>query len=726
MGEDHLFNSQFQYIWNLVVNHKNYQQEEILVAAFGGILRSTDGGKTWTVVLGKDLREPGFDLNTSTASYYSDLAIASDGIFYATLSEEANNRRTSKDGGIYRSEDGVNWINITPENWPEKYRRTVIGTSPSKPNVVYFLCDSDPANLWKFTFLEKNHKSISAKWENLSNQIPDYGKPVGDFETQKSYNMIISVKPDDPEVVFIGATNLYRSTDGFSTEDNTQWIGGYDTENNGGVYNFHYVDQHSIVFYPSDPRKMLTGNDGGVQINYNNLADKVTWNSLNNGYVTSQFYTIAVDQSRVNDFILGGMQDNGSYITGSANPDIDWERILGGDGGYCAVSENGYFFYFSFQKGQIYRTTLNESYKLTSFARVDPVRTGLDANDEFLFINPFVLDPNNNHIMYLAGGNKIWRNDNLAQIPSGSQQPTRINWASVDESSVSGTITALNVSTNPANIVYYGTSHGELFKIVDAKNPDYQVINLDKSKFPENGYISCIAVDPTNADHLMVIFSNYNVQSIFVSYDGGISFESAGGNLEENPDGSGNGPSIRWGVIIPLINNKTLYVTGTSTGVYSTTLMDKNNTIWAKEAPEVIGNVVVPMVTYRPLDGLVAVATHGNGVFTRKYSNVMIPSVSKPKPEFSVSQNYPNPFGSTTTFSFTIPETNIVKVSIFNNQGQEINTLLWQVMYPGENKVTWDGTDSFGTKVKEGIYYCRFQYNGIEKSRRILYQTSYN
>lgn len=102
--------------------------------------------------------------------------------------------------------------------------------------------------------------------------------------------------------------------------------------------------------------------------------------------------------------------------------------------------------------------------------------------------------------------------------------------------------------------------------------------------------------------------------SLFYSTNGGTNWSAVSGNLEQNPDGSGNGPSVRWGSILPLGSSK-VYFVGTSTGVYSTTTLSGSSTVWVQEGSSNIGSVVVPMIVTRPLDGLVIVATHANGVF---------------------------------------------------------------------------------------------------------------
>ena len=89
------------------------------------------------------------------------------------------------------------------------------------------------------------------------------------WNAQGGYDLLVKVKPDDSSTVFIGGTNLWRSTDGFTTDSNTTQIGGYyegsyHGQGNWDIYNNHHPDQHELLFLPSNPNIILSGNDGGV------------------------------------------------------------------------------------------------------------------------------------------------------------------------------------------------------------------------------------------------------------------------------------------------------------------------------------------------------------------------------------------------------------------------------------------------------------------------------
>lgn len=708
-----IFESPFNYVWNIIVNPKRTDIDEIYAAIYGGIVRSQDGGLTWTTVLGNDLLSvPDDNLNDSGAPFFTNIIQTNSGIFYATLSVFTSTGNITTNKGIFRSIDGENWNNISPPGLTFDHTRIVMDFAGSNENIVYFFVDGQSTQIWKY-----DDGATITNWQNLSSSIPKSEGSFDGMDTQDGFNMIIKINPEDENIIFLGGTNLFRSTDGFATSDNTTWIGGYDLEDDGSLYEGHHPDQHDIIFYPSDSRKSLSAHDGGISLTSDNQASQPSWVTLNNGYVTSQFYTISISPDEGDDALVGGLQDNGSYAKSISIENPPWNRVLGGDGAYCSTTPGNLFWYVSFQESQIFRITLNDEFRLTSFAQVDPI-----GGEDYLFINPFVLDPNNYNRMYLAGGEVLWRNDNLSQVKSGVQESTSTNWTELNVTrQVNTQITALDISTNPQHIVYYGNSVGEIFKVSNANELTATSTMILSSL---GAYPACVSVDPVDAENVMVIYSNYNVPSIFFSNDGGNIFTDVGGNLEENTDGTGNGPSIRWGEIIPMADGSYQYYLGTSVGLYSTDLLDGTNTQWVREGNDIIGNSVVKMMDYRSSDGRLVIATHGNGVFETKISGTLeVIKESSLKESLSVNEIFPNPFNgqNPVKIDFDIPELGAVRIDILNNLGQHVKTLLYATQFPGNNFASWDGTNSQGDLVKDGMYHYRMRYGTEIVTGKIIF-----
>ena len=127
-------------------------------------------------------------------------------------------------------------------------------------------------------------------------------------------------------------------------------------------------------------------------------------------------------------------------------------------------------------------------------------------------------------------------------------------------------ITALAISRQPAHRLYYGTNKRHIYRLDSANTGVPQRIDITYSLFPASGYTSCIAVNPQNADELLVVFSNYGVYSLFHSSDAGANWRKVGGNLEQNTGGTGNGPSCRWAKYSS-VSDGTVYLVGTSVGL---------------------------------------------------------------------------------------------------------------------------------------------------------------
>lgn len=719
-SDPHIFNSQFQYIWDIETNPANLVEDEVLAAAYGGILRSLDGGNTWQLEVGQELfgLDETVDLNESNASFYTSIERSADNVFYATLSTETGTGENSPEAGIYYSLDGDNWVDITPLTDESQYRRTVIGSSPSNPDVTYFMIDSNPVFIIEHKLSLINSPERINGFDPQPRVVPEFEADLGDLDTQGSYNMMIRVHPEEENTVFIGGTNLYRSTNAYKSSENIEWIGGYNPEGGSSVYPNHHPDQHDLLFLPSNPDVALSASDGGLIKTSNILADSVMWESSNDGFVTSQFFTIAQSKSAGAEMLIGGMQDNGTDF--SINGSSLWNGIIGGDGGYAATTKNSTLWFASFQRGQTLRLTLSEELKLTSFGRVDPGGLVQKAGSSYLFVNPFALDPINNNRMFCAGGNHLYFHPNVSQIPSGSQTPTYIGWQKVNTTPIDeGLVSAIELSYDGEK-VYYGSTGGQVFRLDNARDEvNFSLSEITSNEFPEGAYVSSIAVNPDDNQHILVVFSNYSVQSIFESTDGGSMFTDISGNLEENADGTGNGPSIRWAEIIPK-NEGILRLVGTSTGLYSTE-STASNTTWVKESPSLVGSSIITMMDYRPEDGRLVVATHGNGVFTTNIPDFKsIPVGEEDENPFQIVASYPNPFVDDTSIQFTIPEDGEVRIDILSSGGSLINTILWGPQFAGTNTVSWDGNTASGTSLLNGVYYYRIRYNGQSKAGRLI------
>ena len=131
-----------------------------------------------------------------------------------------------------------------------------------------------------------------------------------------------------------------------------------------------------MVFFPSNPNRVLSASDGGVAITEDitatNGAEPVDWTSLNNGYLTTQPYGVSFDPEANSDDLLAGFQDNGTWFTNSTNPTDPWIEDFGGDGAINAIADGGLTRYVSSQNGNIFRFNFDNAGTFISFSRVTP------------------------------------------------------------------------------------------------------------------------------------------------------------------------------------------------------------------------------------------------------------------------------------------------------------------------------------------------------------------
>ena len=441
---------------------------------------------------------------------------------------------------------------------------------------------------------------------------------------------------------------------------------------------------------------MLAGDDGGVFIAQNvSSPDSISWNPLNNGYMNTMFYSVSMDHKASGDnFLLGGLQDNYSWTGWDTSH--DWQSVGFGDGCYSGVSDGKSFLYTSSQFADVLQVALDAAQNILYYSFVAPY------DPTYSFVAPWQLDPNNTNAMYIAGGQMLWHNNDLANMPLDSTGYTSVNWTRLTATQLPDTsiIGCLSVSNVPANRVYYGTSNGRILRLDNATSPSAKTKEITSPLFPKGAFVANVAIDRENADNIIAVFSNYHVQSLFASTDGGTTWRNISGNLEQNPDGSGDGPSCRWAAIVHHGIASTYYI-GTSIGLFSTSDISGTNPNWNQEGANTIGNVTVEMIDFRETDGLIAIATQGHGVFT-----ATAPSAVTSSPLFSeadhLGANYPNPASGQTTIPFSLATAEHVSLAVYDVNGNAIETACDAAFSPGEHQV------SFNVKaLPTGTYYYR-------------------
>jgi hypothetical protein len=613
-GSQFSFDNRFDYVSRIAIDPTN---GNVYAATLNTITLSTDGGNSWTIERGV------FGGNTGGIT---DVAVTPTGIIYAAI--PGRGLASVDNEGIWKKENG-SWTRIAGGGSPAWFRtgtslgRIVLGIAPSNPNLVYALyyngttssCAGTPAPEADFGL----YNNANGLWANLSANLPDEpGCLDGNdpFAVQGGYDLLVAVKPDNPNVVFIGGTNFYMSTDGFSTPNNTTRLGGYSSPAGFGFNQASHPDYHAAVFAPHNPDILFTGTDGGISETTITSLPPFIWTERNTNFNTLQYYYVAIDPTPGSSFFIGGAQDNGTiYRNAGANSHL---IITGGDGVSVGISANNTNHYVGSQRGTINRRASGLNPGLIN-ARLTP--GNLSANR--LFVTLFHLDPVNSTVIYYADFNKLYRNARADTVSLNALPADRMEEVTGVASTIGNvSLRSFSTSWGPYNSAtskfYFGTNDGRIFRLDDPRDCPFNTppVQINSGAGMPTGTIMGLAVNPRSADTLVAVYSNYGIVNIWFCGNAtslSPTWTAIEGNLTL--------PSIRSAAIVAGPEGVDYYV-GTSTGLYSTTSLNGNATVWTKEGANSIGNAVVVDLKLRTADNRLLVGTHGNGMFT---TDVILP-----------------------------------------------------------------------------------------------------
>ena len=277
-----------------------------------GLWRSTDGGVTWTRTLTSD----GISIAPSPANFAQQYA----GLGFGTNVTTAVQR--SVDGGATWATVPGPWTSLTGST-----DRTEAVIAPSNPNRVYVaVSNASTAGMFGL-WTTANAWDANPTWTQISLAATDNGtgtlgpcafdKAFNSASQQCWYNMTLTVKPTDENILFFGGIPVWRLT--LST---LTWVEVSQTAAPANRNNGIHVDQHASAWAGS---RLIVGNDGGV---WSTTTDgDGAWASHNTTLATVQYYegSLQPDASKM----IGGSQDNGSHQRTASNA---WPLIFGGDG----------------------------------------------------------------------------------------------------------------------------------------------------------------------------------------------------------------------------------------------------------------------------------------------------------------------------------------------------------------------------------------------------------
>jgi hypothetical protein len=88
---------------------------------------------------------------------------------------------------------------------------------------------------------------------------------------------------------------------------------------------------------------------------------------------------------------------------------------------------------------------------------------------------------------------------------------------------------------------------------------------------------------------------------------------------------------------------------------------------------------------------------------------------------FALAQNYPNPFNPSTTIRFTIPQREVVRLSIYDLTGREVRALVQAPYAAGEHSFIWNGRNDAGIVLPSGVYFYRMEAGEYTVTRKLMF-----
>ena len=621
-----------------------------------GLYRTTDGGDTWELV--KFISDkagfvdvafrPG-DPNTLFAASWERVR----GPWFLNSGGPGS--------ALWKSTDGGNtWTEVVGHGFPTAMKgRIGIAISQSDPDVMYTMVEAEEEEADEED--QAGEEEAAGGEEGEAGEEDDAGESqrasggnglyrsedggatwekVNDANTRPFYYSQVRVDPQDPDRVYFSSTPVLFSNDGGRTAGST-------------TVNIH-VDHHAMWIDPVDPERIVVGNDGGVAITYDKGGN---WRYLNT-MALGQFYDISYNMEKPYR-VCGGLQDNGTWCGPSrlSRGDISkyhWASISGGDGFVTAQdTEDPNLVWAESQGGNMRRLNMatRESSSLRRPAwedgwrplqdsivllleagtpeddpRIAALREQATADSASHVVRwnwntPFFQSIHNRANFYAAGnrvvkstefGNelKVISPDLSYADPEKIDVSTRTTGGiTVDATGAEthATITALAESPLVQGLLYAGTDDGRVWMSPD-DGGDWTELTDRFEGVPEGTYVSRVEPSRHDAGRVYVSFDGHRTNDftpyVYVSDDGAGSFRSIAAGL---PTGA---PDFVH-VVREDPRNENLLFVGTDVGVYAS--LDRGAS-W-RRFMESLPAVPVHDLRIHPRDRELIVGTHGRSIW---------------------------------------------------------------------------------------------------------------
>ncbi|PRY31065.1 putative repeat protein (TIGR01451 family) [Spirosoma oryzae] len=551
----------FEYISRLAVN----QSGHVFAATQYGLIRSTDGGSSWSKVLAPN---QGIGFGSATGNTYNDrvtdLEIGSDNTVFVAFDPSR----------VFRSlnANAQSWKEITPSNTAgNRTELALFAASSGSSQTIYAVAQAYTSSYSKDIGWFKRSSDGGDTWSDVT-------IPADAYSTFTSgsgwYALSLGVHPTDPNRVYAGGYYWYQSTDGGKTWGNPiLWPSG---------------KQHTIQFQPGNNTVAVFSGDDGVSVSTDlTTAANPTLVSRNAGYRAAEVSSVSQHPTPGNPTLLA----NTATATYRQNTDglSDGKRIfssLSGMGLTFIDDDTPSLQLVSTSSGALYlfdNPSTNNSTYLTY--------TGYNSAD---------YDSQSNTLytyIYTNGGYSIRRMAGIGSTVTTTDLPL---------AGLQYGATFIRLSKD-RKALFVGTYPGKLYRVTNIDQSALTITAIDNGAFPQYSTPSAIDIGADD-NELIVTLSNYGAQSVWYTRDGGqtwIGKDQSNYGLPDMP--------VRSVLFNP--QNRKQVLLGTELGVWSTNDITASNPGW-EPTNSGMGMIRVNQLRVRPSDNRITAATAGRGVFS--------------------------------------------------------------------------------------------------------------
>ncbi|WP_417556973.1 VPS10 domain-containing protein [Mesoflavibacter zeaxanthinifaciens] len=629
-----------------------------------GVYKTKDGGKTWTKTLYIDDVSGIIDMQHAPKDYNTMFATS-----WTKDRKAWNFDGSGNNSAIYKSTDaGETWQKVSTEKsgFPTGNGVGRIGLAVYDSNIVYAIHDSqfrrpsegkkDESNGLQKDDFKSMTTDMFLKLEDK--KLNNFLKTNGFQEKYRAENvkqMVRSgnVKPADIATYLEDANSMlfdtpvigaevYKSTDGGITWSKTHDDYIDDLYYSYGYYFGHiyvspankehlyiygvpilkskdggktftsisaenvHADHHALWINPKNPNHLINGNDGGVNITYD---DGETW-IKNNSPSVGQFYAINVDNQTPYN-VYGGLQDNGVWKGANNAPEdrswqqygqYPWEMIMGGDGMQIEIdNRNPNIVYTGYQFGNYYRLNLDTEEQ----TYIQPKHQLGESPYRFNWQTPIQLSSHNQDILYL-GGNKLMRS--LDQGNTWEAISDDLTKGGKKGNVAYGTLTSISESPFQFGLIYAGSDDG-LLHITKNGGASWQNIS---TSFPKDLWVSRVIASSHKKERVYATLNGYRWDDfsvyIYRSDDYGQTWKNISSNVPMSPVNV---------IKEDPVNQNILYL-GTDNGAYVSFNKGETWQAFSKGLPAV---AVHDLVIHEDTNDLL-LATHGRSIYKTNVANL--------------------------------------------------------------------------------------------------------